>query len=352
MPSYLAGRGIGARAQQHWLTGYARAGPGALVHHLRAAGYPDALILAAGLARRSHRGYLTDTFRDRAVLPICSPHGTRVGFIGRAAEQAGPAVPKYLNSPTTGLYDKSQALFGLWQAHDSLAAGAVPVIAEGPLDAIAIAIASDAGGRSRGGAAGTGRVQYAPVALCGSALTVRQVETLARTCDLSATGVLVALDNDEAGRRAAVRAFWMLSPHASRVEAVDLSPASDSGGQVIGHDPAQILRDHGLAALSESLRTAGTRSPTLSSTPQSGDGHACSALPKVRSAGSAPSPPSWPRCAARSRTPSRQDRRPARTGLRHGDDGRDRRAGSADPGGRSGPPLGHQRASPLSWQRG
>ena len=253
MPSYLAGRGIGARAQQHWLIGYAPAGPGALVHHLRAAGYPDALILAAGLARRSHRGYLTDTFRDRAVLPICSPHGTRVGFIGRAAEQAGPAVPKYLNSPTTGLYDKSQALFGLWQAHDSLAAGAVPVIAEGPLDAIAIAIASDAGGRSRGGAAGTGRVQYAPVALCGSALTVRQVETLARTCDLSATGVLVALDNDEAGRRAAVRAFWMLSPHASRVEAVDLSPASDSGGQVIGHDPAQILRDHGLAALSAVL---------------------------------------------------------------------------------------------------
>ena len=93
VPGYLSGRGIGARAQRRWLTGYAPAGPDALVRHLRSAGYPDALIQASGLGRRSRRGFLTDTFRDRAVLPIRSPRGTIIAFIGRAAEHAGPMSP-------------------------------------------------------------------------------------------------------------------------------------------------------------------------------------------------------------------------------------------------------------------
>ncbi|HET9895840.1 MAG TPA: toprim domain-containing protein [Streptosporangiaceae bacterium] len=234
VPGYLAGRGIGAHAQRRWLTGYAPAESDVLVRHLRAAGYPDTLIQAAGLARRSRRGFLTDTFRDRAVLPIRSPRGTIVAFIGRAAEHAGQDVPKYLNSPGTCLYDKGRALFGLWQARDALAAGAIPVITEGPLDAIAIAIAADL----------AGSVSYAPVALCGSAITARQVESLAEACDLRHTGVLVALDNDTAGQHATVRAYRLLSRLASRIEAVDLAPASD---------PAQVLRDHGPAELGAAL---------------------------------------------------------------------------------------------------
>ncbi len=232
VPGYLAGRGLGPDIWRRWQVGYAPAGWDALTCHLRASGYADALIEAAGLARRSRRGTLADTFRDRAVFPIRSARGTIVAFTGRAAGHGGPAVPRYLNSPATVLYDKSQALFGLWEGRGALAAGAVPVIVEGPLDAIAVSAA--------------GRHRYAPVAPCGTALTAAQVAALDRAARLPQAGVLVAFDADQAGRRAAVRAYHLLAPFTTTTTAMAaVFPA--------GHDPAQILRDRGPAALAAML---------------------------------------------------------------------------------------------------
>jgi DNA primase catalytic core len=231
VPGYLARRGFGPDALRFWQVGYAPLSGHALVRHLRSAGYPDSLIQTAGLARRTRTGVLADTFRDRAVLPIRDGHGRVVAFIGRVADYADPARPKYLNSPNTPLYRKGEVLFGLWEASAALAASAVPVIAEGPLDAIAIATA------------GNGR--YAPVALCGTALTGHQVAVLGDACDLRATGVLVAFDADSGGHRAAARAYHTLSPVCGRTAAVVL-PA--------GCDPAQILADHGPEVLGTLLR--------------------------------------------------------------------------------------------------
>lgn len=229
VPGYLAGRGFDPPVQGHWQIGYAPGGRDALSSQLRAAGYPDSLIETSGLARRTRNGGLTDTFRDRAMLPIRDPHGRIVAFIGRAAENAEPTAPKYLNSPTTPLYRKGHVLFGLWEARVALRSGATPVITEGPLDAIAVAIA--------------GRGRYAPVALCGTVLTAHQVAVLADACDLTAADVLVAFDADSGGRRAALRAYRLLS-HVSGGTARVRFPA--------GGDPARILADHGpgiLAAL-------------------------------------------------------------------------------------------------------
>ena len=106
----------GPAVRSSWQAGYAPAGWDALTRHLRAAGYPDTLIEAAGLARRSRHGTLIDTFRDRAMLPIRVADGTIIAFIGRARRSRRPGVPKYLNSPATALYDKSEILFGLWEA--------------------------------------------------------------------------------------------------------------------------------------------------------------------------------------------------------------------------------------------
>lgn len=98
---------------------------------------------------------------------------------------------------------------------------------------------------------------YAPVALCGSALTAPQAATLAAAGDLGATGVLVAFDDDVPGRRAAVRAYHLLSRHTAHLHAADLSPASDSPApdtpDVPGRDPAQLLRDEGPAVLAAAL---------------------------------------------------------------------------------------------------
>jgi DNA primase catalytic core len=229
-PAYLAQRGFGPAVQQRWHVGYAPAGRRALTRHLRAAGYRDALIVAAGLARRSRYGELSDGFRDRVMFPIRSPGGAVIGFIGRAGENADPAVPRYLNSPATVLYDKGQALFGLCEARPALAQGAVPVVVEGPLDVMAVVTAGHGG--------------CAPVAPCGTALTDCQVTALSQVASLDATGVLVAFDSDQAGQRASVSAYWLLLPHTDRINVVAF-PA--------GRDPAQILHDHGPRALADML---------------------------------------------------------------------------------------------------
>jgi DNA primase catalytic core len=227
VPDYLAGRGFDADVQQRWHIGYAPGDGRALRGHLRAVGYSDALIETAGLAHRNRYGHLVDAFRDRAMLPIRSPHGRIVAFIGRAEV----ATPKYLNSASTLLYRKGDVLFGLWEASPELGSDKVPVITEGPLDAIAVAVAD--------------RGRYAPVALCGTAMTTAQVGALTTAMDLRATEVMVAFDADASGLRAAVNAYRLLSPVAGRLTTVRLPP---------GADPAQVLRDHGPRGLAAVLR--------------------------------------------------------------------------------------------------
>jgi hypothetical protein len=148
------------------------------------------------------------------------------GFTGRAGPSAGPKVPRYLNSPRTAAYVKGDLLFGLHEARAGLARGAVPVIVEGPFDAIAVTLADPR--------------RYAGLAPCGTALTTAQVAALASACDLGEAGVLVALDGDRAGREAAVRAYGVLSAVTGNPVAVMLPS---------GRDPADILQADGAAAL-------------------------------------------------------------------------------------------------------
>jgi DNA primase catalytic core len=228
VPHHLERRGFGSAVQQRWQAGYAPAAWDALTSYLRALRFPDPLIEAAGLARRSQRGTLIDTFRDRAMLPVRSADGTVAAFIGRAPEDPGPGVPKYVNSPHTCLYHKGEMLFGLREAREAIAARARPVIVEGPFDAIAVTTACS--GRCTG------------VAPCGTALTAEQVRTLSQVADLGSTGVLVAFDSDTAGRRAAIRAYHLLTPYTHEVSAIVLAA---------GQDPAQVFTEHGASALAE-----------------------------------------------------------------------------------------------------
>jgi DNA primase len=228
VPGYLAGRGFGEQMLRPWTVGYAPAGWHALATHLRGLGYPDAAIQAAGLARRTRRGALVDFFRDRAMFGVHGPEGALAGFTGRARPGAGQPGPVYLNGRTTGLYHKGSLLFGLYESRRALAAGARPVLAEGPLDAIAVSV--------------TGR--YAGVSPCGTALTPAQVTLLARASDLRRAGVVVAFDADRAGRRAAARAHHLLRGVTDDALALAL-PA--------GQDPAGFRRERGGRALARRL---------------------------------------------------------------------------------------------------
>jgi DNA primase len=229
-PGYLHARGITPAAIGDWRIGYAPTGWTTLTGHLRRLGHHDDAIQAAGLATRSSRGTLIDRFRDRVMLPVHDAGGTLAGFTGRARPDAGPEVPKYLNSPQTAAYKKGHLLFGLHQARPALAHGAVPVIAEGPFDAIAVTLADPA--------------QHAGLAPCGTALTSQQAALLSQAADLARTGIIVAFDSDPAGRKAAIRAHAILRPLTANLQSAALD----------GKDPAEILQRDGPHTLRTILR--------------------------------------------------------------------------------------------------
>jgi DNA primase len=227
---YLESRSIGTAVAAEWGIGYAPAGWTALTDQLRDLGHSDDEIEAAGIAKRSSRGTLIDRFRDRVVLPVHDERGEIAGFIGRAHPDAPKSVPKYLNSPDSAAYKKGNLLFGLHQGRAALAREAVPVIVEGPFDAIAVSLA-DPG-------------HLVGLAPCGTALTARQAELISQAADLTRTGILVAFDADTAGRNAAVRAYGILRPHTPKLQTARLN----------AKDPAKILEQDGTAALRAILR--------------------------------------------------------------------------------------------------
>jgi DNA primase len=225
VPAYLGSRGFNREVLRQWGIGYAPGGWTALTDYLRGIGYDDAAIEAAGLAQRSKRGTLIDVFRDRAVFPVRSPDGTVVGFLGRAAPGAQAGTPKYLNTRETEFYHKGDLLFGLHEGRQVLADGGRAVIVEGPLDAIAVSVA------------GEGR--YAGVAPCGTALTAAQVASLEK---VGKVAPILAFDGDQAGRKAAIRAYSLLNGSDALV--------ADFAEQL---DPAELLRAHGPSALLKAL---------------------------------------------------------------------------------------------------
>ncbi|MDN5797118.1 MAG: toprim domain-containing protein, partial [Intrasporangium sp.] len=224
----LAGHaGLGA----DYRPGYAPAGWTGLVEHLRSCGVTDAEMTLTGVATLARTGRLIDRFRDRAVLPIIDD-GHVLGFVGRRhphLTDRDNAGPKYLNTADTPLFHKGAQLYGvLPRLRD---AGAVPVLVEGPMDAIAVTLAT-----------GGSHVGVAPL---GTALTEAQARQLVGLISAAGTGPVVATDGDVAGWMAAERAYWLLAQHGAE----SLSVRLDEGA-----DPAQVLATDGPVGLSALLR--------------------------------------------------------------------------------------------------
>lgn len=217
---YLERRGLGpALASPVWSIGYAPSGWTALTDHLRSAGYTDRELLLAGLAVTTRRDTIVDRFRDRVTLGIRNTDGELVAFVGRAAPQARQDVPKYLNSPSTPIYDKGAVLFGLAEQQEIHDGGATVVLVEGPLDVLAVSEANAPGGP-----------KLAAVAPCGTALTSAQARALSHV--VGDARLVVAFDSDRAGQRAAATAYSLLSREISHLDAASLPR---------GSDPAELL---------------------------------------------------------------------------------------------------------------
>ncbi|MBM4435133.1 MAG: DNA primase [Chloroflexi bacterium] len=174
---YLAGRGIIPATVEKFGLGYAPAFPDGLLGYLRKKGFTDQEAVAAGLVIDHERG-LFDRFRDRLMIPIRDGKGRAIAFAGRAMRAQQPA--KYMNSPTTALFDKGDTLFALDVAKAAVRRKSEAVIVEGQFDAIA---AHQAGFDN-------------VVASMGTALTAGQYRILD---DLRIEKAVVAFDGDVAG---------------------------------------------------------------------------------------------------------------------------------------------------------
>lgn len=198
--------------------GYAPDGWTTLIHHLRGKGVTDDEMLTVGVATTASTGRLFDRFRDRVVFPIVQD-GQVLGFVGRRNPQRedDKRIPKYLNTSDTPLFHKGDQLY-VTRPTD----GTIPVLVEGPMDAIAVSLIATS--------------THTGVAPLGTALTEPQAMQLA--------GIhrqpIVATDSDVAGRAAAERAYWTLAVHGASPDHCEFPQ---------GADPASLVAEGGQHSL-------------------------------------------------------------------------------------------------------
>ena len=189
---FLEERGFDRDAAERFGVGYAPQGWNGLTDHLRAAGFTDQELLGAGLVVEGKRG-VYDRFRGRLTWAIRDIGGDTVGFGARRLYDSDEG-PKYLNTPETSVYKKSQVLYGIEFAKRAIAKQQQAVVVEGYTDVMACHLSG---------------VETA-VATCGTAFGEEHIKMLRRLLmdDSAFTGeVVFTFDGDAAGQKAALRAF-------------------------------------------------------------------------------------------------------------------------------------------------
>ncbi len=194
--AFLGERGFDALAAERFGVGFAPASYDALSKHLVAAGFTIQELLDAGLVSQGDRG-VYDRFRGRLVWPIRDVTGQTIGFGARKLREDDQG-PKYLNTPETAVYHKSRVLYGLDLAKRDIAKQRQVVIVEGYTDVMACHLAGIT----------------TAVATCGTAFGGDHVTVVRRVlgdsddpAQATKGEVIFTFDPDEAGQKAASRAF-------------------------------------------------------------------------------------------------------------------------------------------------
>lgn len=223
---FLTERGFDPDAATHFGVGYAPKGWDALLLHLRGKGFTDDQLADGGLVARGGQRGIYDRFRGRLVWPIRDTSGDVVGFGARKLYEDDDG-PKYLNTPETPLYKKSQVLYGIDLARKEIAKNQQAVIVEGYTDVMAAHLSG---------------VETA-VATCGTAFGSEHVKVLRRLIADDSTGqVVFTFDGDAAGQKAALRAFGEDQKFTAQTF-VAIEPG--------GMDPCELRIAHGPEAVRE-----------------------------------------------------------------------------------------------------
>lgn len=220
---YLASREITKDSAAEFGIGYAPGYPDFLLRRMTKEFSPE-IMIEAGLALKDGRGNVRDRFRGRITFPVHDLSGQPVGFGARLLEGEGP---KYLNSPETPIYRKGEMLYNLNRAKNEVSRSERAVVVEGYTDVIAL----HQGGIPTG------------VATCGTALSEGHFRLLSRFAKRAA----LAFDSDEAGARAAERAYGFFEDHALEVLVLVLPE---------GLDPADFVKERGAETFEEMAGTA------------------------------------------------------------------------------------------------
>lgn len=187
---FLAERGFDQAAAVHFGVGYSPQGWDHLTRFLRGKGFTDKELLLSGLAQEGRRGPI-DRFRGRLMWPIRDIGGDVVGFGARKLYEADNG-PKYLNTPDTAIYRKSQVLYGIDLAKKDIAKASRAVVVEGYTDVMACHLAG----------------VTTAIATCGTAFGSDHIKILRRLLmDNGSARVIFTFDGDAAGQKAALRAF-------------------------------------------------------------------------------------------------------------------------------------------------
>lgn len=214
---YLTDRGVTADTIAAWQIGYAPGPPTGgwreVKEALEGQGYTSTELLLAGLIKQTEGGKQPyDVFRDRIMFPMADPSGRVVAFSGRLLSKDSEA-PKYVNSPETPLYKKSELLYGYDKAKTGIRTLGFSLIVEGQFDVV---MSHQAGYNNT-------------VAVSGTALTPHHVQLLERLSDK----VVLALDADRAGIAAMKKGAQVM---LGRGLDVKVAPLPD------GQDPADIIQ--------------------------------------------------------------------------------------------------------------
>jgi len=225
--NYLKGRHFTGEILDQYKIGWAIPEWRGLTHHLqKTSNLSRKTVLQSGLVIEKEQGSnVYDRFRGRVIFPIQDAHGSVIGFGGRAITDSDN--PKYLNSPETPLYQKSQVLFGMNLAKQAIRKEDQAILVEGYLDQMRA---------TQHGVLNT-------VATCGTALTAKQAAILRNY----ASSVVMVFDSDNAGREAADKGFGVLQENGLQVKIVYLPE---------GQDPDSYIYENGAEKFLEKIKTA------------------------------------------------------------------------------------------------
>ena len=211
---YLLDRTVTKETISKWRIGYAKDDWRSLKEYLNQKGFTDDVLIEAGLAKRADAGKQPyDVFRDRIMFPIMDPSGRVIAFSGRILKKDTDS-PKYVNSPETPLFNKSEVLFGYDKAKHGIHKFDFSLIVEGQFDVV---LSHQAG-------------YHNAVAVSGTALTKHHLSLLQRLSNR----IVLALDSDRAGIAAVKRAA-----DVALGRGIDLKVARIEGGK----DPADLVRE-------------------------------------------------------------------------------------------------------------